>query len=103
MMENNAPPKLNSNNLILELDGSPVNFLHTVHDCLNVNFPGRWIGRGLPIAWPLRSPDLTHLDFFLWSYVEDQMYSQRCNTLDEPKARITAAIANVTKDMLQRV
>jgi hypothetical protein len=34
-------------------------------------------------------------------YVKDQMNRQRVTTLDELKAQITAAIANVTKDMLQ--
>jgi hypothetical protein len=40
---------------------------------------------------------------FSWGYVKCQVFSQRVNTLDELKAWITAAIANVTKDMLQRV
>jgi hypothetical protein len=71
-------------------------------DYLSVNLPGRWTGRG-SITWPPRSPDLTPLDFFLWGCTNDQVYSQRANALDELKARITAAIANVTKDMLQRV
>jgi hypothetical protein len=36
--------------------------------------------------------------------MKGQVYSQRENTtLDESKARITAAIANITKDMLQCV
>ncbi|PNF43619.1 hypothetical protein B7P43_G03107, partial [Cryptotermes secundus] len=30
------------------------------------NFGNREIGRGGPITWPPRSPDLTPLDFFLW-------------------------------------
>jgi hypothetical protein len=50
-----------------------------------------------------RSPDLTPLDFFLWGYVKDQGYSQRVNTLYELRGPITAAMANVTEDMLQRV
>jgi hypothetical protein len=34
---------------------------------LDVKFPGRWIGRGGPIAWPPRSPDLTPLDIFFFT------------------------------------
>jgi hypothetical protein len=52
--------------------------------------------------WPPRSPDLRSLDFFLCVYVNDQVYSQSLNTPDELKARITAAVANVTTHMLQR-
>ena len=29
---------------------------------LDETFPGRWVGRGGPTAWPPRSPDLTPLD-----------------------------------------
>jgi hypothetical protein len=42
--------------------------------------------------WPPRSPDLTplDLDFFLWVYVKDQVYSQSTEDT-ELKARITTA------------
>jgi hypothetical protein len=33
--------------------------------------------------------------------MKDQVYSQRVNMLGELKAQVTAAIADVTKDMLQ--
>jgi hypothetical protein len=35
--------------------------------------------------------------------VRDQVHSQRENTMNELKSRITAAIADVTKNMLQSV
>jgi hypothetical protein len=35
--------------------------------------------------------------------MKEQVYSQRVNMLDELKSWITAAIADVTKDMLQHV
>jgi hypothetical protein len=41
-------------------DGAP---LITLRDYLGIRFPGRWIGRAAPIAWPPRSPDLTPMDF----------------------------------------
>ena len=34
-------------------------------------FPGRWVGRGGPTAWPPRSPDLTPLEFFVWGFIKD--------------------------------
>jgi hypothetical protein len=40
-----------------------------VRNHLDREMDGRWIGRGGPIAWPPRLPDLTPLDFFLWGYV----------------------------------
>ncbi|PNF20181.1 hypothetical protein B7P43_G16983 [Cryptotermes secundus] len=46
-------------------DGAPPHYLGEVREYLNTRFPGRWIGREAPIAWPPRSPGLTPLDFFL--------------------------------------
>jgi hypothetical protein len=33
------------------------------------HFPGQWIGRAAPIAWPPRS-----LDFFLRGFVKDRVF-----------------------------
>jgi hypothetical protein len=54
-------PTPQQNNLILELDGTPVHFANS----LTVNFPGGWIGRGEPVAWPPYSPDLMPSDIFI--------------------------------------
>jgi hypothetical protein len=70
MLENYTLPQLTTTIFRFSLDGASVYFVHTLRECLNVDFPGRRIGRVEPITWPPRSPDL--------------------------KARITAAIANVT-------
>ncbi|GBL73687.1 hypothetical protein AVEN_230681-1 [Araneus ventricosus] len=39
-----------------------------------MEYPGRWIGRGGPVLWPPRSPDLTSLDFFLWGHLKELVY-----------------------------
>jgi hypothetical protein len=44
-------------------DGAHPHYLEEVREYLNTRFPGRWIGRPAPIAWPPRCPDLTPLDF----------------------------------------
>lgn len=45
-------------------DGAPAHYSALVRDHLNRTFPGQWIGRGGPVRWPPRSPDLNPLDFF---------------------------------------
>ena len=71
---------------------------------MDKTFPARWNRRGGPIAWPPRSPDMTPLDFFLWGYVKDQVYSTRVIDLDNNlKARIRVAVNTVDNDMLKRV
>jgi hypothetical protein len=43
-------------------DGAPAHFSLFARRYLNRKFPGRWIGRGGPISWPPRSPDLNPVD-----------------------------------------
>lgn len=45
-------------------DGAPVHFHRAVSTFLDEHYPNRWIGRGGPVTWPPRSPDLNLLDFF---------------------------------------
>jgi hypothetical protein len=51
------------NLVIFMQDGAP-HFCQSVLKALNEKFPNAWIGRGRPIFWPPRSPDLTSMDFF---------------------------------------
>ena len=68
-------------------------YLGEVSEYLNTLFPGRWIGRAAPIAWPPRSPDLTRLDFFLWGFVKDRMFVPPLPAnVVELRTRITAAV-----------
>ena len=51
-----------------------------------------------------RSPDGTPCDFFLWGYVEDQVYVPALPaSIPELKVRIRTAIETITADMLQTV
>jgi len=68
---------------------------------LDATFPNRWIGRDGPTPWPPRSSDITLLDFFLWGYVKDKMFSIPVPDITNLKARITDAFATVTEDMLE--
>jgi hypothetical protein len=60
-----------------------------------------WIGRRGLIAWPLRSPYLTPLDFFLWGYIKDLVYQTKVRDVAKLRDRITAACETVTPVMLQ--
>ena len=62
----------------------------------------RWIGRGGPIAWLPRSPDITPLDFFLWSYVKDVVYRTKVKDISDLKERITAAVEAIDEEMLKK-
>jgi len=75
--------------------------LHTVGRFLDTKFPNRWLGRDSPTPWPPRSPDITHLDFFLWGYVKDKVLSTPVPDITNLKARITDAFATITEHMLE--
>ena len=56
------------------------------------------------LAWPPHSPDATPCDFFLWGYVNDQVYVPPLPaSIPELKVRIRKATETITADMLQTV
>ena len=63
MLEN--VPRQFRQRLWFQHDGAPANFALDVREYLKNVFPNRWIGRGGPVQWPPRSPDLTPMDFFI--------------------------------------
>uniref|UniRef100_A0A914CBY8 Tc1-like transposase DDE domain-containing protein n=1 Tax=Acrobeloides nanus TaxID=290746 RepID=A0A914CBY8_9BILA len=89
------------------LDGAPAHYSEDVRNLLDEHFPDRWIGRGTeqhpaPYAWPPRSPDLTHMDFFFWGYLKSQVYDDtHFPGLDELKDRIDE-VGEINPEMVQR-
>lgn len=83
-----------------QLDGAPPHFAHIVRNHLNATFPGRWIGRGGPVPWPPRSPDITIPDFFLWGYLKDVVYERPPTTRADMIARIRTACATIPREVL---
>ena len=70
-------------------DGSPPHSSHEVRNFLNYRFPGRWIGRGGP--WPARSPDLSPMDYCVWGWMKELVYSVQVVTWDKSLSRILDA------------
>ncbi|XP_041984653.1 uncharacterized protein LOC121737150 [Aricia agestis] len=62
-------------NMIFMHDGCPAHFRLAVRSWLDQHFPDRWIGRGGPIPWPARSPDITPMDFFVWGRMKSLVYA----------------------------
>ena len=84
-------------------DGAPAHFSSPVRNWLDMEYPGRWIGRGGPVLWPPRSPDLTPLDFFLWGHLKELVYRDLVTTESDLVARLHAACTFVDTTLLQRV
>jgi hypothetical protein len=84
-------------------DGAPAHYEEDVRQWLNATFPGRWIRRGGPIAWPPRSPHLTQMDFFLWGHLKEQVYAVSPRTIEDLVEGLQAAMTTVNAKMLRRV
>ncbi|GBM82806.1 hypothetical protein AVEN_139451-1 [Araneus ventricosus] len=54
------------------------------------------------VEWPLRSPDLTPLDF-LWGHIKGQVYATLPTTLQDLRRRLTDACDSLTPTMLHNV
>jgi len=69
-------------------DSAPPHYTGIVREYLTNNFGNKWIGRGGPIPWPARSPDLNPPDFFFWGHLKTLVYSTPVLTLEELQQRI---------------
>lgn len=91
------------NQLFFQLDGCPAHYFRLVRNWLDTNYNERWIGRGGPVAWPPRSPDITPLDFFVWGYIKEIVYSTPVTTREELIERIENAAHTITPEHLANV
>ena len=87
-------------NMWYQQDGAGPHFANIVKDFLNNFYAGRWIGRAGSINWPPRSPDLTPLDFFLWAFVKQKVYSIEIDAVETLRQRIIAAFEAIKEQGL---
>jgi len=87
--------------IIFQQDGAPPHWGSHFRPFLDATFPNSWTGGDGPIPWPPRSPDIAHLDFFLWGYVKEKVFTTPVPDITNLKARITDTCATITEDMLE--
>lgn len=87
-------------NLYYQQDGAPPHYGRQVREYLTERFGDHWIGRGGPVAWPPRSPDLTPLDFYLWGDVKRLVYTEEVTSVTELRARIISAFDTLKTNVL---
>lgn len=90
-------PLARFNELYFQQDGAPAHNAQIVTDFLNYTFPQKWIGTNGPIRWPARSPDLSVLDFFLWGYLQNNIYSSRRRTVQQLREATVEAFENLRR------
>jgi hypothetical protein len=76
-------------------DGAPPHYTRHVRDYLNESFLNRWLGRGGPVAWPPRSPDLTPLDYYHWGHMKTLVYESKVDSRAVLRDRIFGAAEHI--------
>ncbi|GFT36583.1 putative DD41D transposase [Trichonephila clavipes] len=89
--------------LWFQQDGTTCHTAHATIDLLTDTFGDRLISRFGPVNWPLRSCDLTPLDYFLWGYVKSLVYADKPQTLDHLEENIRRVIADIRPQILEKV
>ena len=64
-------------------------------DVLHPVFEDRIISHRADVVWPLRSCNLTPLDYYLWTAVKDKCYVDKPETIDLLKDNIREAIGEI--------
>ena len=70
---------------------------------VNEIFDEKRIGRGGPVAWPPRPPDLSSPDYFLWGFVKERVMTVAHTKPGDMKERIRRACTKITPQMLAEV
>lgn len=69
-------------------DGAPAHFSLVAREYLDRRFGNMWIGRGGPVPWPARSPDLNPLDFSFWGFMKNEVYAVEIHNEEQLWIRI---------------
>jgi len=105
-------PLMIRSEMYFQHDGAPPHYTRHMREYLNESFPTRWLGRGGPVAWSPRSPDLTPLDYYLWGHMKTLVYETKVDSRAALCHRIFAAeelirnhpdnIVSATESLLMR-
>ena len=76
-------------------DGAPQHYTRHVREYLNKSFHNCLLGRGGPVAWPPRLPDLTPLDYYLWGHIKALVYETKVESRAALRDRIFSVAEHI--------
>ena len=83
-------------------DGALLHIAPQVTELLRVHFGnGRAISRNFQTVWLPRSPDLKPCIFWLWKFLENNVYKGNIQIVPELKASITRHVSSVDQEALR--
>ena len=83
-------------NMWMQHDSAPPHYTLCSRQVINEIFDEKWIGRGGPVAWSPRSPDLTSPDYFLSSFVKERVMAVAPTTPDDERKNTPSMYRNYT-------
>lgn len=86
-------------------DGAPAHFSQVARQHLTETYANQWIGRGGPVNWPARSPDLNPLDFSTWGHLQQLVYHTPVRDVEDLRNRIIDAcrVIRETPGIFERI
>jgi len=84
-------------------DGAAPHTANVVLNWLTETFGENLISLKTDTKWPPHSPDLSPLDFFLWGYLKDKVYSPKPTTVFEMKHAIRREMKKISADTCHNV
>ncbi|CAK1588653.1 unnamed protein product [Parnassius mnemosyne] len=94
---------INITNMWFQQDGATCHTANETINLLQTKFPDRIISRNSAVKWPARSCDLTPLDYFLWGYVKDRVYTEPIESIAALKLKICDVINEIYPPFCQKV
>lgn len=79
-------------------DGAAPHTANVVLNFLTQVFPSRHISLKTDFEWPPHSPDLNPLDFFMWGYLKERVYSPPPANLKELKSAIRREMRRISAE-----
>ena len=90
-------PSNKQGRMYFQHEGAPPHSSRKVINFLNYPFPGRWISCGGLHHWSARSPDLSPLDYCVWGWMKELVYSVKVATRDALLGRILDSADRIRK------
>ena len=84
-------------------DGATAHTSIPAIDWLKNRFGDKIISHRTDFPWPARSPDLSPLDYFLWGYLKEKIFSMNHSTIQEMKQNIREILSSIDQDILAAV
>ena len=88
---------------LVSTDGATCNTAEATFDVLRSVFEDCITSRSADVVWPPRSCDLTPLDYYLWSAVNDKCYADKPKTIDALKNNIRGTIGEIQLHTIDNV